>query len=129
MSCHIHIRRLQENGIKQKHNTPPHISSSSSVKKGKGGHVGPLGDVRTLFVRVQRYHVPLKVLGTGEAFRTTRNGTDVCALPCFVRLLHPSSAAFLDQVRNGSRRRNTLAWSGTLDFPLFRGRQAVDEGT
>jgi len=72
------------------------------------------------FVRVQRYHVPLKVLGSGETFSTTRNGTDVCTLPCFVRLGHPTSAAFLYQVRNGGRRRNTLAWSGTLGFPLFR---------
>jgi len=79
-----------------------------------------MGNVRTLFVRVQRYHVPLKVLGAGEAFRTTRNGTDVCALPCFVRLGHPSSAAFLDQVRDGCIRRDTLAWSGTLGLPLIR---------
>jgi hypothetical protein len=79
-------------------------------------------------VRVERYHVPLEVLSAGEAFGATRNGTDVCALPCFVGFGHPSSAAFLDQVWDGRRRRDALAWCCTLGFPL-RGGVAVDDGT
>jgi hypothetical protein len=65
--------------------------------------------------------MPLQVLRTREAFRAAGHGTDMRALSGFVRLGHPTSAAFLDEVRDGHRGRNVLASCGILGFSLFRG--------
>ena len=68
----------------------------------------------------------LQVLRTREALRAARHGTDMRALSGFVRLGHPTSAAFLDEVRDGHGGRNMLASCGILDFPLFRGDRDDD---
>lgn len=72
--------------------------------------------------------MPLKVFCPREAFRAARHGTDVRALPCFVRLGHPTSAALLDEVRDGHRGGDALALCRLLGS-LFRGRDHDDDGT
>ena len=72
--------------------------------------------------------MPLKVLRPREAFRTARHGTDVRALPRFIRLGHPTSAALLDEMRDGHRGQNALALCRLLGSS-FRGWDHDDDGT
>lgn len=68
----------------------------------------------------------LQVLRTREAFRAARHGTDMRAFSGFVRLRNPTSAAFLDEVRDGHGGQNATASCGMLGFSLFRGDHVDD---
>ena len=90
--------------MKKKKKKPPHISVSNPIQGRKGTwpfRVGVGGSKRTFLVRVQRYHVPLEVLGAGKTFRAARHGADVRAFPRLIGLGHPATSTFLDQMRDG----------------------------
>jgi hypothetical protein len=82
--------------------------------------------MRTFFMRVQRYHVPLQVLGTCEAFQAARHSAGVRSLARFVRLGHPTSAALLDEVGNRHGGYNALALWGAFGFSFLRGDHDYD---
>ena len=68
------------------------------------------------------------MLSPREAFRAARHRTYVHALPRFVRLGHPTSAALLDEMWDGYRGGNALALCRLLGSS-FRGRDHDDDGT
>src|SRR5260221_10544562 len=68
------------------------------------------------------------MLGPREAFRAARHGTDVRALPRFVRLGYPTSTALFDEVRDGHRGWNALALC-RLFGSSFRRRDHDYDGT